>query len=205
MYIVTSGMNPNEDHIQHYGVLGMKWGVHRYRNPDVSFTEKGKNKFEKVSKSNFRQTLETRAAKAHMARTWYAAKKKERKLLKEADKMEKEGKPEQLANMKRIIAKKVNSISKQCETNFKDIESGKIKAGRDFITQKDFDHYLLFTKNEYRTHFKDQSRTVNPAGGFTIMTSGAATGTPGIPTEGIIASDISSTIYINKLRKAMES
>lgn len=31
MYIVTSGMNPNEDHIEHHGVLGMRWGVHRAR------------------------------------------------------------------------------------------------------------------------------------------------------------------------------
>lgn len=137
-----------------------------------------------------------------MARTWYKAKKKERQLLKEADKMEQEGKPKQLANMKRTIAKKVNSISKQCERNFKDIESGKIKAGRDFITQKDFDWYAFFTVNDYRTHFKDKSRTVNPAGGFTVMTSGVA---PPIPVEGIVASDIASTIYISKLRKAMES
>lgn len=27
MYIVTSGLNPSEDHICHYGVKGMKWGV----------------------------------------------------------------------------------------------------------------------------------------------------------------------------------
>ena len=31
MYIVTSGLNPNEDHIEHHGVLGMRWGVHRAR------------------------------------------------------------------------------------------------------------------------------------------------------------------------------
>lgn len=29
MHIITSGLNPNEDHIEHYGVLGMKWGVHK--------------------------------------------------------------------------------------------------------------------------------------------------------------------------------
>lgn len=28
MYIVTSGMNPNEDHIKHYGRKGMRWGQH---------------------------------------------------------------------------------------------------------------------------------------------------------------------------------
>lgn len=31
MYIVTSGLNPSEDYIQHYGVKGMKWGVRKDR------------------------------------------------------------------------------------------------------------------------------------------------------------------------------
>ena len=31
MYILTSGLNPSEDYIQHYGVKGMKWGVRKDR------------------------------------------------------------------------------------------------------------------------------------------------------------------------------
>lgn len=30
MYIVTSGMNPNEDYLEHYGVKGMRWGQHLF-------------------------------------------------------------------------------------------------------------------------------------------------------------------------------
>lgn len=30
MYIITSGMNPHEDYIQHYGVKGMRWGQHLF-------------------------------------------------------------------------------------------------------------------------------------------------------------------------------
>lgn len=37
----------SETVIQHHGIIGQKWGVRRYQNPDGTLTEKGKARLEK--------------------------------------------------------------------------------------------------------------------------------------------------------------
>lgn len=37
----------DNNYLQHYGVLGMKWGVRRYQNKDGSLTPRGKKRYDK--------------------------------------------------------------------------------------------------------------------------------------------------------------
>jgi hypothetical protein len=42
-----------DDYISHHGILGQKWGVRRYQNPDGSLTEEGKRKIYGLDKNKY--------------------------------------------------------------------------------------------------------------------------------------------------------
>lgn len=60
-------------YLSHYGILGMKWGIRRYQNPDGSLTTAGKAHYgKKLLKSARKYSNDSSSFKAHMEKTGMA-------------------------------------------------------------------------------------------------------------------------------------
>ena len=139
-YVVINGQVRSSEELRHHGVLGMKWGVRRYQNPDGSLTPLGKNRFAEVSDDDRLSTKQTK-----QARKIYQKQKRrvDNLVLRNENKAERTKDP---AKREAAIkaAKEYTKKSNAYKQRLSDLDSRKIKAGRDFIVQTDYNVWPFY-------------------------------------------------------------
>lgn len=152
--------NPVEsDFLMHYGIKGQRWGVRRFQNPDGSYTDAGKKRYDRsIGDSNAlsdseKQKLASLAKESVVVKGLdYNNKKEIKKENKRLDKVE-----SQIKNHPVIhdVASKVSDAYKQ----YKDIDDKLIKEENAFYQNKDlYEKYLNKAVDYFLKDAPDWSR-----------------------------------------------